>query len=190
MRWENLTWMTRLKQTLKFLLYMVGIAIFAGAFYYIFFVIDTIEIQLLFCCCLLLLLSVLWFRVDKNKNNQPLQDSTLDIKKLVLITSDSDVCKEWYISGMNSVLIGKQFTDQNGVDVDLSDTIYSEYISDVHAVLNHSGGYWYIEDLGSKNGVGIKRHRDEYALRIRPLTPYVLRVGDLLYIGKIKILIQ
>lgn len=42
------------------------------------------------------------------------------------------------------------------VDIDLSDVEYASLISKEHAVLNYSSGSWFIEDLESENGVGIK----------------------------------
>lgn len=168
--------------------FVIFMGILISISYYVFFMEKGMNIKIVYSCCLLLLL-IIWIKKHNIRSREEFNHMP-DIKKLVLLTSDSDTNKEWYISGMNSVLIGKQSDDACVVDVDLSDTIYSKYISDIHAVLNYSDGCWYVEDLNSKNGVGIKKHRDEYALRIKPLTPYILRAGDLLYIGKIKIWVQ
>lgn len=109
------------------------------------------------------------------------------IRKYVLITRDGETEKEWSCKGVNSFLIGKGTISQS-VDIDLSDTYYAQYISNEHAVLNFHDGYWYIEDLNSANGVGLKKRGEEYSLRLKPLTSYKIDEGDIIYISKVKIL--
>lgn len=170
---------------LIFLILLIGLAF--GILYYIFFMISNEKIQIisvvLFCLFLIALI-----KISRN-NRKSISDTYSHIKKLVLISLESEDHKEWDISGMTSVLIGKCSKETFPLDVDLIDTIYSDYISEIHAVLNYSYGYWYIEDLESRNGVGIRKHHDEYALRVKPLTPYLLKSGDILYIGKTKLLV-
>ncbi len=111
------------------------------------------------------------------------------IRKFILITRDGEREKEWYCEGMSSFLIGKGTTLQD-VDIELGDSQYNDYISNEHAVLNYSDGYWYIEDLNSFNGVGIKKKGEEYAFRLKPLVSYKVDEGDLIYIAKAKLLVR
>ena len=45
---------------------------------------------------------------------------------------------------------------EEDIDIDLSDTYFSGTVSDIHAILNYVDGFWYIEDMQSKNGTQIK----------------------------------
>ena len=55
----------------------------------------------------------------------------------------------------NSLVIGKKNKEED-IDIDLSDTYFSGTVSDIHAILNYVDGFWYIEDMQSKNGTQIK----------------------------------
>lgn len=112
-----------------------------------------------------------------------------NVKRFILITQNGEQEKEWHCEGVRSFLIGKS-TANHTVDMDLSDSYYMDYISPAHAVLNYSQGYWYIEDLNSKNGVGIKKRGEEYALRLKPMTSYKVEQGDIIYISKVKLLVR
>ena len=97
--------------------------------------------------------------------------------------------KEWYVSGATSFLVGKSTADTE-VDIELGDTQYSTYVSCEHAAINLVTGCWYIEDLDSENGVGIRRRNDEYVYRLKPGNSYEIDVGDVIYISKAKILVM
>lgn len=112
-----------------------------------------------------------------------------NVKCFVLIAQNGEMEKEWHCEGVRSFLIGKGNILSDG-DIDLSDSYYTDYISPAHAVLNYSQGYWYIEDLNSKNGVGIKKRGEEYALRLKPMTSYKIEQGDIIYISKAKLLVR
>ena len=56
--------------------------------------------------------------------------------------------------GKNSLVIGKKNKEED-IDIDLSDTYFSGTVSDIHAILNYVDGFWYIEDMQSKNGTQI-----------------------------------
>jgi pSer/pThr/pTyr-binding forkhead associated (FHA) protein len=86
-------------------------------------------------------------------------------------------------------LVGKG-TAANTVDIELGDTQYCEFVSNEHAVLNHIDGIWYVEDLGSLNGVGLKKRSGEYTLRLKPEVAYKIDEGDIIYISKAKIFVQ
>jgi len=111
------------------------------------------------------------------------------IKKFVLMSPDGENEMEWHCEGAKSMLIGKG-SGAADVDIDLASTQYCEYISNEHAALNCSDGFWYIEDLESLNGVGIRKRGDSFALRLKPLVSYKIDEGDVIYISKAKILVR
>jgi len=51
-------------------------------------------------------------------------------------------------------------------------------------------GTWYLEDLGSVNGVGLRKKGEEYTLRLKPLTSYKIDEGDAIHISKARILVR
>ncbi|MCL2593205.1 MAG: FHA domain-containing protein [Defluviitaleaceae bacterium] len=131
--------------------------------------------------------SWLFIEYKRSKKNQKIED--LSIKRFILITRDGEREKEWYAEGSTSFLIGKG-TPAKEVDIELGDTHYNAFISNEHAVLNYSDGFWYIEDLNSFNGVGVKKRGEEYALRLKPNVSYKIDEGDIIYISKAKILVR
>lgn len=167
---------------------MIVILLFllAVCIYFLYFINKDIEIKVVGTAVILLLL-ILWFYYERKNTKNVLYQS--NIKKFVLITRDGEKEKEWHCQGVNSFLIGKSTIDHE-VDIDLADTYYAEYISPNHAVLNYAEGYWYIEDLNSKNGVGIKKRGEEYALRLKPMISYKIDEGDMIYISKAKLFVR
>lgn len=111
------------------------------------------------------------------------------ITKLVLLDEEGESIKEWYIQGETSLLIGKS-SNQNEVDIDLSDAEYASLISKQHAVLNYAAGSWYIEDLDSKNGIGVKKADESTKNRLDNQTPYRIDSGDIIYIANTRILFK
>ncbi|NLL06004.1 MAG: FHA domain-containing protein [Clostridiaceae bacterium] len=110
------------------------------------------------------------------------------ISKLILIGEDGRSLKTWNIVGKVSFLIGRN-TKDNEVDIDLSDAEYSELVSRQHAVLNFSEGKWYIEDVGSSYGSGLKKV-DEEKFKLENERLYEINSGDTLYIANTKILVK
>jgi pSer/pThr/pTyr-binding forkhead associated (FHA) protein len=75
------------------------------------------------------------------------------------------------------------------VDIDLSNAQYSELISRQHAVLNYADGAWFIEDIGSSYGTGLKRVNEEKSkLDVERL--YELNLGDIIFIANTKIMVK
>jgi len=111
------------------------------------------------------------------------------ISCFVLLSTEGGFEKEWHVPGATSFLIGKG-TVSNEVDMELGDTHFCEYISTEHAVLNFIAGCWYIEDLDSLNGVGIRKKGEEFALRLKPGVPQKVDIGDVIYISKAKIMVM
>ncbi|ATP40162.1 hypothetical protein CSE16_08925 [Solibacillus sp. R5-41] len=111
------------------------------------------------------------------------------IKKLVLLSQDGEIAREWDIQGKTSLLIGKSTTNQE-VDINLSGTEYESLISNEHAVLNCVSEAWYLEDIDSVNGVGIKKADKRIKNRLRHESPYRINNGDTIYIANTRILVK
>ncbi|MGN0145065.1 MAG: FHA domain-containing protein [Clostridium sp.] len=111
------------------------------------------------------------------------------IRKLQLVNEENEIINTWDIGERISFVIGKS-TPQNKVFIDLSNSIYSDFIDDNHAVLNYAGGKWYIEDLSAESGVYIQKKNDDKLYRIVQNVPCEIMRGDILFIYKVKILLK
>ena len=88
-----------------------------------------------------------------------------------------------------SCLIGRFDPDSGPVEVDLDGFPGDDTISRNHAEIYQESGSWKIKDLGSTNGVFIKRAgENRYGARIT--TPQPLWPGDEVAIAKIRFLFQ
>ncbi len=88
-----------------------------------------------------------------------------------------------------SMLIGRFDPDLGPVEIDLDGFSGDDTISRNHAEIYLDGGFWKIKDLGSINGVFIKKSgQARFGPRIS--TPTVLEIGDELSIAKIRFLVQ
>jgi len=110
------------------------------------------------------------------------------INRFILMGQEGIYEKEWHVSGDTSFLIGKS-TAKSEVDIDLGDTHFSDYVSSEHAVINYVYGHWYIEDIDSVSGVGLKRKGEEHIYRLKPGVSYEMTIGDVIYISKAKLLV-
>jgi len=179
----------KIKIVISYILTILIILMIAVFLYFLYFINKDVSIKFIGTIAIILLVSIwLLFEQERRKKNKKTYVKST-IKRFILITSEGERDMEWHCEGVNSFLIGKKAGDQE-VDIDLSDTKYSEYVSNEHAVLNYSGGYWYIEDLNSANGVGVKKKGEEYALRLKPMVSYKLDEWDIIYISKAKILVR
>lgn len=79
-----------------------------------------------------------------------------DISKLVLLNERGVEIDEWELGDQISLLIGKSSAEHKA-DIDLSGTEYESLVNYEHAVLNCVAGIWYLEDIDSVNGVGLKK---------------------------------
>lgn len=104
------------------------------------------------------------------------------ITKIILKDENGKTVKLWEIKNQNSLLIGKK-TSNNEVDIDLSMSIYSSLISREHAIMNFSGNKWYFEDIGSSNGSGLKRKREDKKIKVEEGKSYRVYSGDTIYIA-------
>lgn len=112
-----------------------------------------------------------------------------EVEKLILLKDRNLGKKEWTIKGKTSLLIGKKSVDGD-VDIDLTGTEYESLINNQHAVLNYVSGVWYIEDVDSFSGVGIKRPGKLGAQKLSSGDPYPVKSGDVLYIANTKLLVK
>ena len=117
---------------------------------------------------------------------KPYIPSESPITHFAIIGPEGIYEKEWHLSGAASLLIGRD-TVSNEADINLGDTQYGAYISNEHAVINYSQGQWYIEDLESVNGTGLRKRGDDYATRLKSSISYKIDAGDTIYISKAKI---
>lgn len=167
------------------------IALMVAVFLYLlYFENQDTQLQLLGTFALLTVI-LIWGTIEYSRRSKPIiiEVEESNIKKFVLMSGDGENEQEWYAGGAKSFLVGKS-TAVTEVDIELGQTHASSYISNEHAILNYSQGDWYIEDLESRNGVGIKRKMDEHVFRIQPLTAYKINEGDIIYISKVKILVR
>lgn len=111
------------------------------------------------------------------------------IMEAVLLSEEDTELHIWDIYGKTAVAIGRD-VKENQVDIDLSESPCAGMVDIEHAVMNYSAGNWYIEDLGSKNGIRIKKVWDEKVYQISADTPCKLERGDILYIGFNRLLLR
>ncbi|AMA73489.1 FHA domain-containing protein [Aneurinibacillus thermoaerophilus] len=138
---------------------------------------------------LLLLIVTIRYVIKKYRVFTVQHEEKKGITRLVLLDEEGESVKEWYIQGETSLLIGKN-SSQNEVDIDLSDAEYASLISKQHAVLNYAAGNWYIEDIDSKNGIGVKKANKSTKRRLENQTPYRIDSGDIIYIANTRILFK
>ncbi len=107
--------------------------------------------------------------------------------QLVLLDEHDKPLKSWDLVGKTALILGKK-NDEEEVDVDLTDCEYSTFINDQHAVLNFCLDSWYLEDLGSQNGVKIKKVEDGgcYQVTNRPCR---VSAGDVIYLASTRLLL-
>lgn len=161
--------------------------LFVATFYYVFFI-NTDNylkiagiISMVFCAAFFIM------RITVAVTGQEKKYSGMET--LMLMGDDGKSIKTWNIKGKTSLLIGKG-SNNNEVDVDLSDTEFGSLVSRQHAVLNMMNDDWYIEDIESVNGCGLKKANETSSVRMEKSRPYKLESGDIIYIAKTKLLIK
>lgn len=180
----------QLNKVISFMVTLFILLCISVFIYFLYFVNTDMTIRVV-GTILALLIVVAWLRFEYKYARRGLHgdDQESPIKRFILMTRDGEREKEWCCDGMTSFLIGKSSTAKE-VDIELGDTHYNDYISNEHAVLNYADGFWYIEDLNSLNGVGIKKKGEDYALRLKPMVSYKIDEGDIIYISKAKLLVR
>jgi hypothetical protein len=170
-----------------FVIDFLMIALFGGAFYYINFInadrgVKKFGLGILIAFIFFFTVKIFAFSLyTKQKYN--------GIKKLILTDDEGRNVKAWDVGTKTALLIGKSAKD-NEVDIDLAESEYAVLVSKQHAVLNFSFGSWYIEDIGSTNGSGLKRSDASARVLLEPGKPYPMNSGDTIYIANTKILVK
>lgn len=126
-------------------------------------------------------------------NTQPTQPNvvtptiTADSARLIAKQIGSSV-PEFSLDGSNAI-VGRFDPDSGPVDIDLEGFSGDEMISRHHAEIYYEGGQWKVKDLGSTNGVFIKRS-GQTRFGARAVIPETVTSGDEIAFGKIRFLFQ
>lgn len=107
--------------------------------------------------------------------------------QLMLLDEHDKPLKSWDIAEKTALVIGKK-NEEEDVDVDLEDCEYSAFIDNQHAVINYCMDSWYLEDLGSQNGVRIKKAEDGICYQVTG-RPCRILAGDVIYIASTRLLL-
>lgn len=101
---------------------------------------------------------ILWF-ADYARYRRPREHGTgkTEISQILLLGEDNNITDTWDIYRKTSIVFGRD-EGENQVDINLKNTDYAGTVDGEHAVMNYSGGSWYIEDLDSENGTRIQRN--------------------------------
>lgn len=95
---------------------------------------------------------------------------------------------EFSLDGSNAI-VGRFDPDSGPVDIDLEGFSGDEMISRHHAEIYYEGGQWKVKDLGSTNGVFIKRS-GQTRFGARVVIPETVTSGDEIAFGKIRFVFQ
>ncbi|MBB6098646.1 hypothetical protein HNR42_002081 [Deinobacterium chartae] len=87
------------------------------------------------------------------------------------------------------MVVGRFDASTGPVEIDVSGLPGAEHVSRRHAELYLEGGRWMVRDLGSTNGVFVKRAQDE-AFGPRLTAPVALEDGDELAFGNMVVVFQ
>jgi hypothetical protein len=122
----------------------------------------------------------------KEFQTSPGSDS-LKTDQLVLLDERDKPLKSWDLAGRTALIIGKK-NDNEDVDVDLTECEYNTFIDELHGVLNYCLDSWYLEDLGSKNGIKIKKVEDGGCYKVTN-RPCKVSAGDVIYVANTRLLL-
>ncbi len=111
------------------------------------------------------------------------------ITEVVLLSEEDTERMVWNLYGRTAAVIGRD-VGENQVDIDLSGSPYASMVEIEHAVLNFSGGNWYVEDLGSVNGLSVKKAGDGRIYQLSQDVPCRLEQGDCLYVDMNRLLLR
>lgn len=120
------------------------------------------------------------------RENTPLAEGGV-ITELVLLNEEEKPIAAWDIFDKTALVIGKDIRE-NHVDINLNESVYASMIDIEHAVVNYAGSHWYIEDLGSRNGVVLQKKADGRKYKLAADQPCKLEQGDVIIIGLTKLL--
>lgn len=157
---------------------------------------DTIIKAGLFLCMAVILADLLYqsfLLKSASPSSRKLQESGkvkagLGIERLILLDEQNKPVKSWDMEGRTAMLIGRSGGEED-VDVDLEDCAYSSFIDFLHAALNFAQDQWYVEDLGSQNGIKIRKAVDGECYKVMG-RPCKVEAGDILYIANTRLLLS
>lgn len=157
---------------------------------------DTIIKAGLFLCMAVILADLLYqsfLLKSASPSSRKLQESGnvkagLGIERLILLDEQNKPVKSWDMEGRTAMLIGRNGGEED-VDVDLEDCAYSSFIDFLHAALNFAQDQWYVEDLGSQNGIKIRKAVDGECYKVMG-RPCKVEAGDILYIANTRLLLS
>lgn len=89
----------------------------------------------------------------------------------------------------NNMLIGRYDSDTGPVDIDLEAFPGEETVSRNHAEIYMESGHWKVNDVGSANGIFIRRVGDS-RFGTRLTSPEILNPGDEVAFGKVRFVFQ
>ena len=167
----------RVKQTLDVLIILCG----AGAVFLVFKEIGTWRFApAVYFVIVIGMAAAIYdlFRLSGSKNTEeimPEAERIQGIQRLILLDEEGKPIKSWDLQGKISLIIGKACE-------------YSSFIDFQHAVLNFCLDQWYVEDLGSQNGVKVGKVEDGECYRVIH-RPCKVVAGDVLYIANTKLLL-
>lgn len=123
------------------------------------------------------------------EGGEDIPSSSARITEIVLLNEEDSELMVWDMYGKTALLIGRD-VKENQVDIDLGKSPYASMVEIEHAVLNYSSGNWYVEDLGSQNGISVKKAGDGKRYQLLADTPCRLDPGDCLFIGMNRLLLR
>lgn len=123
---------------------------------------------------------------DKVQYTDDPDDQDGAITELLLMSEENKPMASWDMFGKSSLVIGRDIKE-NHVDINLSQSVYASMIDIEHAVLNYSGSSWYIEDIGSKNGIVLIKVADGRKYKLAADQPCKIDKGDTIIIGLTKL---
>ena len=110
------------------------------------------------------------------------------VQELLLLDEQNKPVRSWNMAGRTSMVIGRR-NDEEEVDVDLEDCAYSTFVECQHAALNFCLDRWYLEDLGSVNGVRIQKAADGCCYQVTS-RPCRVEAGDIIHIANTRLLLS
>ncbi|AHN22414.1 FHA domain-containing protein [Lysinibacillus varians] len=175
----------------KMFVKIIDIIIITIAFFFILYIfVMNQDVLLKFVIGTVLVILVIIYASLKYEANAITQVmANKDISKLVLLNERGAEIDEWELGDQVSLLIGKSSAECKA-DIDLSGTEYESLVNYEHAVLNCVAGIWYLEDIDSVNGVGLKKANKRVKKRLKHEIPYSLGNGDTIYIANTRILVK
>ncbi len=125
-------------------------------------------------------------KFPRTERTQQTDNSTL--KEAVLLSEEDTELMTWDMYGRTAMVIGRE-GKENQVDIDLRKSPYASMVDGEHAVLNFSAGQWFVEDLGSANGISIKKS-DGRLYKLAGGVPCRIERRDCLYVGQNRLLFR